>query len=454
MVCHDSASNPRQISWAINARFSPIFRLPLELLTEIFFICVFEVGWLDSDQSRYRPPMLFGMVCSAWRELAWSTPKLWNSVQLNLDNAPDSVPSLVKGWLDRSGKLPLSIFAIRENNSPNPNVLAVMDIIARHSERWEYIIFQLPSFCYDALKCVQNRLPHLQHLSVNNLPSIDLMETFNVAPELQTVGIRGPFVHTITLPTNQLTVLTIECASVDECLAVLRDCPRVTDCSFFGLGYFRLATYTSAPLLESLELEFVDHFAQEVGRVFDCLEIPAVRWLYCQASGHTFPDSNFISLISRSSCSLRTLFLADFIFEDDAFIECLRAVPSLHRLSLHRVYTGVATATFWMLDPFNTPIVGLSDYLLPNLKEFELVDYGPLSFPALLSFLRSRRGHGNGTLTKLLSAESSGVISQLQLVKVEVEEAQVLDGHALVGLRQLVEEGMKIELVTAGRNWL
>ncbi|KAE9389033.1 hypothetical protein BT96DRAFT_774503, partial [Gymnopus androsaceus JB14] len=56
---------------------SPIRRIPLELLSEIFELsCVPEDGWKSSCDIVLRT-FVICRVCIAWRKAAHSTPRLW-----------------------------------------------------------------------------------------------------------------------------------------------------------------------------------------------------------------------------------------------------------------------------------------------------------------------------------------------------------------------------------------
>ncbi|KAH7912621.1 hypothetical protein BJ138DRAFT_1060682 [Hygrophoropsis aurantiaca] len=81
------------------AYISPIRRLPNELLRQIFMFNFEEhpcCAWI------------LAAVCSLWRRLALSVPKLWSKIRLNTTQS--SSPDTIRLWLERSGdKVPLDI---------------------------------------------------------------------------------------------------------------------------------------------------------------------------------------------------------------------------------------------------------------------------------------------------------------------------------------------------------
>ncbi|KAF8133055.1 hypothetical protein K438DRAFT_1884520, partial [Mycena galopus ATCC 62051] len=106
---------------AHKALISPIRRLPLDMLQEIFVAC------LPTDRncvmSACEAPVLLGRICSSWRNISLSTPRIWARLHIVEPERPEWAPSLhgvreqkqaqrieiTKAWLERSGQCPLSI---------------------------------------------------------------------------------------------------------------------------------------------------------------------------------------------------------------------------------------------------------------------------------------------------------------------------------------------------------
>ncbi|KAF8996148.1 hypothetical protein BDQ17DRAFT_1250108 [Cyathus striatus] len=118
---HDLAEQHR-------ALISPARRLSRDILEEIFLAC------LPADRnpcmSATEAPMLLTQVCSSWRSIARSAPRLWSAIHIALplvsatQYSPvgylslreekvrlrmDHLATATKQWLDRSGACPLSI---------------------------------------------------------------------------------------------------------------------------------------------------------------------------------------------------------------------------------------------------------------------------------------------------------------------------------------------------------
>ncbi|TDL21654.1 hypothetical protein BD410DRAFT_724024, partial [Rickenella mellea] len=62
-------------AWIRRRKFKHINKLPVELLVEIFLWC-HPMGTFPRP-SRFRAPILLGMVCRVWRSVSINTPQLW-----------------------------------------------------------------------------------------------------------------------------------------------------------------------------------------------------------------------------------------------------------------------------------------------------------------------------------------------------------------------------------------
>ncbi|KAJ3718469.1 hypothetical protein C8R42DRAFT_585997, partial [Lentinula raphanica] len=92
---------------------SPIRRLPIETMAEIFMHCLpthrFPI------RSLKEAPLLLTMVCRRWREIAMAHPRLWSALHIHV--ASEIAPNArelelrqqgIRRWIARSGALPLS----------------------------------------------------------------------------------------------------------------------------------------------------------------------------------------------------------------------------------------------------------------------------------------------------------------------------------------------------------
>ncbi|TFK49494.1 hypothetical protein OE88DRAFT_1713648 [Heliocybe sulcata] len=92
-------SNLQQDIAHTKSRLSPIWRLPKELLREIFVTHFDEnpcAAWVLSS------------VCGVWRQVALGTPRIWSKIRLVTDETTS--PDVLRLWLERSGMtIPLDV---------------------------------------------------------------------------------------------------------------------------------------------------------------------------------------------------------------------------------------------------------------------------------------------------------------------------------------------------------
>jgi hypothetical protein len=108
----------------MNAIHDPfIHKLPLEIGSHIFRLClpILDHGesdhWVDRIPAEWAVPLRLGAVCRRWRQLAWATPNLWETLFLTIGpstrhSLAESLPGLLREWIGRSGALPLTIFFV------------------------------------------------------------------------------------------------------------------------------------------------------------------------------------------------------------------------------------------------------------------------------------------------------------------------------------------------------
>ena len=231
-------------------------------------------------------------------------------------------------------------------------------------------------------------------------------------------------------------------------MAVLQSCPYLVDCTLESdfIVHNELSDLHMTRL-ESLKIGVP--WEPDFTAVFNCLTIPSAQNLSCYVlSGRAnFPHSNFISLMSRSCCSLLTLSLSDLQIQAREIIECLRVVPSLQKLCLNN--TAITNETFRMLTRHN---LNLPNGLLPNLRVLKCFGIITFDFAVLENLLRSRWEPNDSE--SILADGEPDQLSRLQCVEFRTIGVGVPEPYLLSNLRDLAREGMKITITTADGEWL
>ncbi|KAF7376847.1 hypothetical protein MSAN_00102200 [Mycena sanguinolenta] len=145
------------------ALLSPVRRLPLDIIQELFIACL--PTHRNCVMSASEAPVLLGRVCRSWRAISLSTPRLWSSLHVvePLWNPADPTPGsfeekvarrleIAQMWLSRSGQCPLSISlrsapgGFSQTGSPTPSATSIqfMETLLSFAPRWQHIHFTAP----------------------------------------------------------------------------------------------------------------------------------------------------------------------------------------------------------------------------------------------------------------------------------------------------------------------
>ncbi|CAK5272284.1 unnamed protein product [Mycena citricolor] len=146
----------RQLSAYVDAHsalISPVRRLPVDVIREIFLACLPTAR--NCVMSTTEAPLLLGRVCSSWRDISLSTPRLWSKLHIvhptsvsyhNYGGAPDLSKDrarlakrihATKIWLGRAGECPLSISYDVDHACMSP--AAIIDLLVLYAYRWHTI---------------------------------------------------------------------------------------------------------------------------------------------------------------------------------------------------------------------------------------------------------------------------------------------------------------------------
>ncbi|KAJ7280591.1 hypothetical protein C8J57DRAFT_1711678 [Mycena rebaudengoi] len=187
----------------------PILTLPTEITPEIF------VHFLPPYPERppatgLTSPEFLAQICRAWREIALSTPRLWRAIKLSPPTtSPTMALDLLRTWVLRSKDCPLSICL--QSSTWLLNVDFIQALIP-HSERWEYIDFNLP---IGSLRLIGADFPLLRSLTLGpthyakETDSLDAISLFSNAPLLTQVALYNTFGPSeIQLPWSQFTSIS------------------------------------------------------------------------------------------------------------------------------------------------------------------------------------------------------------------------------------------------------
>ena len=228
---------------------SAINRLPHELLAEIFItICHADSDKFLGDRHRHRKttPLILASVCTLWRAVSLSNPRIWSYVSLCLSEVRyEAQVELLREWFGHSGVCPLTINLVFQNEAAWTSVIPkeLINLLAQHSSRWRSVNLVLPEAWYPLLEGVKDDLNLLRTVSTQPLwadcslsPSKRKQLTlFERAPLLDDLHLNGYYLTDIHLRWSQLTRITLQHVYLDECFYALPLTPNLTWCRIYTI---------------------------------------------------------------------------------------------------------------------------------------------------------------------------------------------------------------------------
>ncbi|KAJ7737769.1 hypothetical protein DFH07DRAFT_1064682 [Mycena maculata] len=407
--------------------FSPIRRLPPEILCEIFAM-VDQGNWHgrsatigDEMYSLKKVHLLrLSRVCAQWHGLVLNTPALWSRINVTLSHwSRTSYLTRLKGLLtltiQRSTVSPLHV---RAGVDGSPSLLPhqpALEVLAQHSERWHTAVFNIGVPLFDCMSRAKGKLPHLRILRLrtwgNKTSEFDLFED---APRLIDVAFTGPISLMPKLPWNTLqrfalrTYITGVPEDLGAGLSLMRFCAPGTHFQFSRLDVSRQSVPLNLPAItvaiSSLDLNLVVQIDPQrtrdlLGEIIDSLTLPHARSLRFSANPRTplyWPTANFLSFLSRSAChNLHVLDLEAVISADELF-QCLSVLPELSALTLSDCPVGPINHILLTDDVFRrlTWTADAPTCLVPKLALFRCTTRLRFSSDVFVDFVRSRVGTG------------------------------------------------------------
>ncbi|KAJ6557215.1 hypothetical protein DFH09DRAFT_1163400 [Mycena vulgaris] len=366
------------------ALISPWRRLPVEIMAEIFLFTLEAAGqgaagtdfWDDDREGS----LLVCRICRTWREIAISTPALWNILSLSLHSVSRPL-EWISTWLGRARSLPLYLQVFWGDKALPEVINPIISLFASHLHHIAGL--WIDGLDIDDPELVTTSYPHATFPPLQN-PYAPLLTIIgaDLPPESDWDWIRAasqasPRLTSLTtsqftldwFPVTNLTKLhLIDPVAMSTVLQVLQHAPGLQDISVDIEGPLAVSPTGSVLVMGSvsrLEITSSDHLGEFLGQIamprladFGIHQI--VVW----------PEAEFSSFLSRSSCVLHTLDLYDIDITEDQIIACLRqkACSMLHALV-------VSDCT----PPSNTLLQYLtysaSNFPCPHLKVIELGNF-------------------------------------------------------------------------------
>lgn len=330
----------------------PISTLPPEILGEIFMTAI-----NDNVRSGITLPLITSMamtlggVCSSWRQVAWSLPRLWAVLYCSLLHPTNSIKEagMIQQWLSRAKGLPLTIRIAFEDEEAWMGPSAPRDVLIalrRFSSTWESLQLVLPESWYGPLRSITS-LGQLHILWLRSISSFHfngkMLRGFSNAPNLSVLRYDGIYLNKLDVHWTNITKAFIGGLSLDEVLEFLKICPYITYCHLVNPTEAR-GTFSTAPIHQLFLEELYIATGQGEGvqgrgaaisthTIIDLLTTPVLRKISLAISPQDVhnPLPPISNLIQRSQCPLRTVEVFGHDLGEDSVINLLtNSQPVLH----------------------------------------------------------------------------------------------------------------------------
>ncbi|KAF8329935.1 hypothetical protein F5887DRAFT_1002820 [Amanita rubescens] len=364
-----------------------INRLPRDILAEIFVQCLPEVIlWPRisnvGHSTKKVAPLLLCNVCSSWRALALSIPRLWQDLFLTFtkmmpkSKSTEETIAMTHVWIKRSGGLPLTLKLYVHPGGESQALLceALVNAITSYTSRWEHVEF---IFIHSPIALPQlGNMPYLRTISMlvpNTQPP------FGSCPKLARIYWRfGRTISSVPFPWHQLTHIHLSRPiPTREIFFVIQSCSKLTD----------LEVELRDDVHEALSCEMViNRSLRELQLCVSEIRNPLLERLTLPALTNISFDFTLIPLIpvpgfqeellrffSRSKCKLNRLVFEDCGFNDVELFECLEH-DSCASLTDLRISNTVVTPMFTdaVLIPLTDIPSAENNVLLPKLTHLSL----------------------------------------------------------------------------------
>jgi len=382
-----STPNRRLMDTPVRDMPSHAQHLVHELLAEIFLFYQAEGHSPRGLPSHF----LLGQVCSTWRHVVHSTPKLWTVFtfpRYRYRRREVEEVSFAKAWLSRAHPHPLYV-AISSTITPVGTLSHVVDAILQSADRLQDLRLHLPFLQFqplialpagsmtllESVELVVNTSNYVQE--VQEVASWAQITAFAEAPRLQSVTLssmrRGLFGFDIQMPWSQLTKLEIteESLSANKCRDAFLKCTNLVDCTLTmdaWVGFIPSRPIVVLPQLRKLSVTFNGPAAPSGHLIpfFQPLNLPALKDLTVATFGCAWSHQVFMEFMLRSSFDLECLCFICVEIRSDELLLVLPHMPSLIELKIElTTFEGINGRLF---DALRYRAMG-GPHLLPNLKK-------------------------------------------------------------------------------------
>ncbi|KAJ7758533.1 hypothetical protein DFH07DRAFT_919284 [Mycena maculata] len=466
----DERDSVRAYVDAHRALISPVRRLPLDVIQEIFMACT--PAHRDCVMSAFEAPVLLGRICSSWRMISLSTPRLWSRLHIAIPARPSQLADdghrivnlpgyeekltqrleTTKTWLGRSRQCPLSLSVNSENASdapPGSSALPIAQTLLAFTSRWQHISLHGPTEFLQILSTIAEKdVPMLETLKVKAVRqrrTSALQQTqwgsFGIlrGQRLSNVTFNGLSSNPLSFPlrwehltsfaiANPHPIVARDMLTSAKVMQMLSGCARIRECQLAADGGSENSTLI-LPSLHLLHITAAGIVDLTIRHLLNRLSLPELRHFefFGRAEGNVVDFAPFLAM----STSLETIEIETQTFTKSSLMGLFHALPPtmkhLRIVNSHRRSEWVKALddeAFSALIP-STNSLAVS---CPALQELR-IPHCSISDKALLRFITAR-----------MAAQP------VTLKRVEIGFNREMEVDIRTDIQRFVEDGLKVSI--------
>ncbi|KAF9454444.1 hypothetical protein P691DRAFT_808586 [Macrolepiota fuliginosa MF-IS2] len=320
------------------------------------------------------PLIRFGAICSLWRQVAWSTPALWSTIETDIrTKTAGSNLAILDLCLRNAGMMPLSLDLRFDEEDllswgTTPKVVQlIVELVSKreNAEKLRFLRLQDPPVDWIRLLWANGGLDNLRVFALDGTTSVtDLDQGFTLPnmPRVHRLVLSNMWYHVIIPSAQTITTLELSMMSTEISVGIFIQCHNLVECHYSSDNQTQSDNDTSLDLPSPITFAHLTsltwHFSAKEANfsLFRHLHLPVLQRLRlaCLYIGPIPPEPFELlqSFFSRLPVSLSTLELDSWSCSRDDTHRLLPQLPgSIKTLSLHDCFGSFISHLLHELTP-------------------------------------------------------------------------------------------------------